>query len=136
MFPQCPMLPIHVINSENDSAPPPVVVFRTRDQVDESFASIQTTEPRTIAAVQQLESKLLVEFDGTSHVTDGQRHCADVLDRTSRFHNTSMNEYLTFPCAPDQTDQRAGSQQEDSPTIWPVVWPVDANIIARVLQQL
>ncbi|MBV8550426.1 MAG: hypothetical protein JOY54_03945 [Acidobacteriaceae bacterium] len=47
-----------------------------------------------------------------------------------------MNEYLTFPCAPDQTDQRAGSQQEDSPTIWPVVWPVDANIIARVLQQL
>jgi hypothetical protein len=51
--------------------PPAVVVFRTRDQVDESFASFQTTEPRTIAAVQQLESKLLAEFDEMSHVTAG-----------------------------------------------------------------
>jgi hypothetical protein len=57
----------------NDSAPLPVLVFPTRDQVDESLASFQTTEPRTIAAVQQLESRLLVEFDGTSHLTDGER---------------------------------------------------------------
>src|SRR5712691_4043432 len=75
---QCPVVPVHVINSENGAAPPSVLVSRTRHQVEEGFAGFQTADSRTFAAVQQLESKLLVEFDRTSHVTDGEGHCADM----------------------------------------------------------
>src|ERR1019366_9199160 len=39
--------------------------------------------PRVLTFVKQLESKLLVEFDGTSHVTDGEGDCADMTDHPS-----------------------------------------------------
>jgi hypothetical protein len=71
---------IYVIDSENRSAPPPTLVSRARQQVHEGFTGSQTAERRAVTAVLQVESKLAVEFDGTSHVTDGEGHCADVLD--------------------------------------------------------
>jgi hypothetical protein len=72
-----------------------VLVFRTRYQVDESFASFQRAECGALAAVQQLESKFLVEADGTSHVMDGEGHCTDVLDHPSRFHSPEYGRVLS-----------------------------------------
>jgi hypothetical protein len=64
-----------------------VFVFGSRYQVDQGLAGFQAAELGAAAAVQQLETKLLVEFDGTSHVTDSEGHCTDVLDHPSRFHS-------------------------------------------------
>jgi hypothetical protein len=71
---------VYVIDSENGSAPPPVRVSRVRGQVYEGFAGLHTAERGTIISVQQLESELPVEFDGTSHIADSEAHRADVLN--------------------------------------------------------
>jgi hypothetical protein len=55
---------IYVIDSENGSAPPLVLVSRVRREVHEGFAGLHTAERRTIVSVQQLESELPVKFDG------------------------------------------------------------------------
>src|SRR5713226_1220930 len=47
--------------------PPLVLISRARKQVHEGFTGFQTAERRTFAAIQQLESKLSIKFDGTSH---------------------------------------------------------------------
>ena len=87
LYLQCPVECVYVINSENGSAPPSVFVPLASDQVDEGLAGLQTAERRTFAAVQQLESKLPVEFDGTSHVADGEGHRTDVPDHPSQTVN-------------------------------------------------
>jgi|GEM_PF-3374285 len=71
-------------------------VFRIRYQVDESFAGFQGAEAGTLAAVQQLEAKLLVEVDGTSHVTDGEGYRTDVLDDASCFHSRKYGRVLSM----------------------------------------
>src|SRR5438552_1639210 len=60
---QRPVVRVYVIDAENRSPPPPVFVSWTRHQVDEGFTSFQTAERRVFISVQQLESKLSVEFD-------------------------------------------------------------------------
>src|ERR1700716_3039677 len=93
---------VHVADSKNGSAPPLVLISRARKQVHEGFAGFQTAERRTFAAIQQLESKLSVKFDGTSHVTDGEGHCTDVLDHPSLTPVAPCQRYNTGqrrPCA-------------------------------------
>jgi hypothetical protein len=83
-------------------APSLVPVSRVRYQVHEGFAGFQTAERSTFGAVQQLESKLSVKFDGTSHVTDGEGHCTDVLDHPSLSPVAPCQRYNTGrrqPCA-------------------------------------
>src|SRR5207245_7264000 len=94
---QCPVMRVHVTDSENGSAPPPVLISGPRKQVHEGFTGFQTGERGAFAAIQQLESKLSVKFDRTSHVTDGEGHCTDVLDHPrcspvppSRKYNTGQ----------------------------------------------
>jgi hypothetical protein len=77
-----PVVHVHVINSKNSSTPPRELVPPARHQVDESFAGPQAAEGCTLVAVKQLESELPVEFNGTSHIVDGERHCTDVPDHT------------------------------------------------------
>jgi hypothetical protein len=103
---------VHAIDSKNGAAPPAVFVFRTQQQVHECFAGFQAAEGGMVAAVQQLESKFVVEVDRTSHITDGEGHCADVLDHPSRFHSHEYGRIVsTFQIAGSRaTDQIEGGE--------------------------
>ncbi len=80
---QRPVVYVHLIDSKNSSTPPPLFVSLTRYKVDEGFAGPQTAKGCTLAAAKQLESELPVEFNGTSHIADGECHCTDVPDHPS-----------------------------------------------------
>src|SRR5260370_31586533 len=100
---------VQVSASENVSAPRPAIIPGPRKKVHEGFAGFQTAERGAFAAIQQLESKLSVKFDGTSHVTDGEGHCTDVLDhpRCSPVP----------PCQNDNTGQSLSSASKNFPSV-------------------
>jgi hypothetical protein len=54
------VLSVRIIDSENDSTPPPVLISGARCEVDEGFARFEGAERRTPIPEQQPKAKLLV----------------------------------------------------------------------------
>src|SRR5713226_2590175 len=77
------MVRVRVSNLENRATPPAMLISRTRNQIDEGGTSFQTAELGALTAVDWLKAKLSVECNGSSHVTDSERHRTDVLDHPS-----------------------------------------------------
>jgi hypothetical protein len=71
-----------IINPENNSAPPAVLVSRAHGQVHECFAGLHAAKGRSFTAKRQHEPNLAVELNGTSHVPHGKCYCTDVLDHS------------------------------------------------------
>ena len=55
LFLERPVMHVRVIDSENDSAPPPVLVSRAHYQVHEGFFGLHTAERRTVALQCELD---------------------------------------------------------------------------------
>jgi hypothetical protein len=66
-----------------------------RDEVHEYFAGFQTAKRHTFAAIYQMKAELPVEFNGTSHIADRERHRANVLDHPTGLRNSFAVVYST-----------------------------------------
>lgn len=70
---------LDIVHAENGTPPPGGRKMRCQGKVDQRVPSLEGTEPRLGAPVDQCEAKLSVEGNGLWHRPDGKGHGANVV---------------------------------------------------------
>jgi hypothetical protein len=70
---------LDIVHAENGTPPPCGLKIRCQGEVDQRVPSLEGTEPRLGAPIDQCEAELGIEGNGLWHRPDGKGHGANVV---------------------------------------------------------